>query len=210
MADKLYPTPTIFEFKNTIAKKVKNGIDGHNPKDSRLETLKAEILEQYGVASVDELPVNWSGIAMQAGEEYTDQVYDQEFSKVEKVFNQQNQVSEWAGLLNPYIAVRNLSMSLSGTDFYHHIAFAKAAENYRRGFVKIMNKDMEVNHTPGISYGDYNVGIEMWERIEPFSYQAPKTGELLADQWLSVASLLIWSLGLALIAFAWSPKISTF
>ncbi|MDN5202746.1 DUF3526 domain-containing protein [Fulvivirgaceae bacterium BMA10] len=208
LADKVYPAPSQFEFRNAIKKKVKNGIDGHNPSDERLASLKQKVLDQYGVASIAELPVNWSGIAMQAGEEYTDRVYDQEFSRVEEIFNKQNRLSEWVGFINPYLAVRNLSMSLAGTDFHHHVAFAKAAENYRRAFVKKMNKDMEVNHKPGVAYGDYNVGQDMWASIEPFKYNLPSTSKVLFNQWRSIATLAIWLIGLLLLASVYAPKIS--
>jgi ABC-2 type transport system permease protein len=208
LADKIYPSPSQFEFKNTIKNKVKNGIDGHNPSDVRLASLKQQVLDQYGVKTIKELPVNWSGIAMQAGEEYTDQVYDAEFTKIEAIFKQQNELSEWAGFINPYLAVRNLSMALAGTDFHHHIAFARAAEDYRRAFVKKMNKDMEINHKPGIAYGDYKVGLEMWSSIKPFTYELPAVRGILANQWKSIAALAFWFTGLFLVSSFYAKKIS--
>ena len=99
-------------------------------------------------------------------------------------------------------------MALAGTDFHHHVAFAKAAENYRRGFVKKMNKDMELNHTPGIAYKDYNLGEEMWSSIAPFEYDLPGSKTILFNQWRSISSLIIWLLGLLIIASLYSPKIS--
>ena len=207
LADKLYPTPSQFEFRQVIKEKVKNGIDGHNPSDVRFATLKQEVLDQYGVSTIEELPVNWSGIAMQAGEEYTDQVYDQEFSKIEQIFQQQNRISEWAGFLNPYLAIRNLSMGLAGTDFNHHVLFAREAENYRRAFVKKMNKDMELNHKPGVAYADYGVGKEMWSQIEPFQYRLPGTANILANQWRGIAALVFWLLSLITISAKLSAKI---
>ncbi len=208
LADKIYPTPSQFDFKSTIKEKVANGIDGHNPSDVRLESLKQQVLDQYGVATIQELPVNWSGIAMQAGEEYTDQVYDAEFSRVEHIFKQQNQLSEWVGFLDPFLATRNLSMALSGTDFHHHMTFAKAAENYRRRFVKKMNKDMEVNHKPDMAYRDYKVGEEMWSSIEPFNYDLPNGIDILSLQWRSVLALFGWLFGLFIISMLYAPKIS--
>ena len=208
LADKVYPTPSQFEFTQTIKEKVRNGIDGHNPSDVRLASLREEVLNQYGVKTIEELPVNWSGIAMQAGEEYTDQVYDHEFSKVENIFRDQNRLSEWAGFVNPFLAVRNLSMSLAGTDFHHHVAFAKAAENYRRQFVKIMNKDMELNHKPGIAYGDYNVGREMWASVPPFRYDLPDPVSILSNQWRGLAALSFWLIGLFVLSSKYASKIS--
>ena len=207
LADKIYPSPSLFEFKENVKHKVKNGIDGHNPSDARLASLKEKVLKQYQVESIEQLPVNWSGIAMQAGEEYTDNVYDQEFSKIEATFINQNEISEWASFITPFLAVRNLSMALSGTDFHSHLAFTKAAEQYRRAFVKKMNKDMEVNHKPGVAYGDYKVDREMWSSIEPFHYQLPHVSSILADQWRSVAALCTWLLGLMLFSFYSPPKI---
>ena len=208
LADKIYPTPSQFEFRKTIQNKVKNGIDGHNPRDERLGALKQKVFDQYNVTSIDALPVNWSGIAMQAGEEYTDKVYDHEFTKVEGVFKKQNRLSEWAGFINPYLAIRHLSMAFAGTDFYHHIAFARGAENYRRAFVKRMNKDMELNHKPGVAYGDYNVGKEMWDSIEPFNYQLPNLNSILSAQWRSIVALLMWIVGLFFSASIFSKNIS--
>ncbi len=209
LADKLYPSPSLFEFKERVKHKVKNGIDGHNPSDTRLASLKEEVLNQYGVKTIEELPVNWSGIAMQAGEEYTDNVYDQEFSKIEGTFLNQNEMSEWASFLSPFLAIRNLSMALSGTDFNSHLAFTKAAEKYRRAFVKKMNKDMEVNHKPGVAYGDYKVDREMWASIGPFQYRLPDVMSILGDQWRSISSLGLWLLGLILFSSYTSSRIPT-
>ncbi|MEQ9166935.1 MAG: DUF3526 domain-containing protein [Fulvivirga sp.] len=208
LADKLYPTPSQFDFRNSIQQLVQTGIDGHNPSDVRLASLREEVLKEYGVETIEDLPVNWSGIAMQAGEEYTDQVYDQEFSNIEDIFNRQNGLSEWAGFINPYLAMRYLSMALAGTDYTHHVAFAKAAENYRRAFVKKMNKDMEVNHKPGIAYGNYTVGEEMWASIEPFSYALPSTATILLNQWRGVTALCLWMILLLVISYKLSYKIS--
>ena len=207
LADKVYPTPSQFEFRKTIKDKVKNGIDGHNPSDVRLAALKQQVLDEYGASTIEELPVNWSGIAMQAGEEYTDQVYDQEFSRIEEIFKRQNKLSEWVAFVNPYLAARHLSMALAGTDFHHHVAFARAAENYRRFFVKKMNKDMELNHKPGVAYSDYNVGREFWGSIAPFDYQLPSTATILSVQWRNIAALVFWLVILLSIAYTYARKI---
>ena len=208
LAEKVYPTPSQFEFRTTIKNKVKHGIDGHNPSDERLASLKQQVLDQYGVSTIEALPVNWSGIAMQAGEEYTDQVYDQEFSNIERIFKKQNRLSEWAGFVNPYLAIRHLSMAFAGTDFLHHMAFTRAAENYRRAFVKKMNKDMEVNHKPGVAYSDYNIGKEMWASIDPFQYQLPSIFSILSSQWRSIVAIGCWLILLFSLTFYYAPQIS--
>ncbi len=209
MADKLYPAPSQFDFRNNIKEQVKNGLDGHNPSDVRLNELKQKVLKEYGVETIEELPINWSGIAMQAGEEYTDQVYDAEFAKIEKIFTKQNNTTEWLGFINPYLAIRNLSMALAGTNFYHHTNFARAAESHRRKFVKTMNKDMEVNHKPAIAYSDYKVGEEMWSSTAEFEYDLPSTSSILSRQWRSITALGLWMLVLLALSTIYSNKIPT-
>jgi ABC-2 type transport system permease protein len=208
IGSQIYPTPSKFAFKEVLEQKVKNGIDGHNPSDERLEDLKQSVLNEYGVETIEELPVNWSGIAMQAGEEYSDKVYDTEFKNIEGIFEKQNKVSELGGLINPYLAIRFLSMGLSGTDLLHHTKFAWSAEMHHRKFVKKMNKDMEINHKPGVAYAPYSVGEEMWSSIPPFSYEMPKAGYVLHKNWLSIFSLLIWSVGLGFLSYIIAPKVS--
>lgn len=210
VADKIYPSSSQFDFRNTIAEKVENGIDGHNPSDKRLENLKQEILKKYEVQTIEELPVNWSAISLQAGEEYTDQVYDTEFSKIEQTFRKQNQFSEWVGFINPYIAIRNISMGLSGTDYHHHISFAKAAENYRRDFVKKMNKDMELNQRADMAYDEYSVGSEIWSQIQPFEYELPSTAQVLAIHWKGIAALTFWLTLLIVLSNIYPNKIVKF
>lgn len=207
LADKIYPSPSQFEFRNAIAEKVQNGIDGHNPSDERLENLKQQVLDKYEAETIEELPVNWGAISLQAGEEYTDQVYDMEFSKIEQTFRQQNRLSEWVGFLDPYLAIRNLSMGLAGTDFHHHVTFAKAAEAYRRDFVKKMNKDMELNQKADMDYDDYSVGREVWANIAPFQYDLPDTTDILIFHWRGIAALLFWLTLLTSLSIIYSKKI---
>ncbi|WP_299465202.1 DUF3526 domain-containing protein [uncultured Microscilla sp.] len=198
VADNLYASPAKYEFDNIIKKKVTQGIDGHNPSDQRFEALKKKTLKKYGVDSLSQLPINFSGLAMQTGEEYTDKVYDREFKKVQGVFKAQNRVSEIAGLINPLLAIRHISMGLAGTDYHHHVQFATEAENYRRKMVKMANKDMMVNHKPGIAYRDYNVGRSFWEKLPPFQYQMASLSQVLGQNLWGVGALLFWLVGCCL------------
>jgi hypothetical protein len=70
-----------------------------------------------------------------------------------------------------------------------------------------MNKDMEINHKPGIAYGDYKLGKEMWGSIEPFDYQLPDPYTILISQKRSLGAILTWLFGLFLIASFYAPKI---
>jgi len=49
---------------------------GHNASDARAKALLQTTLQRYGVSDKAALPINFTGIAMQAGEKYGNQVFD--------------------------------------------------------------------------------------------------------------------------------------
>ena len=75
------------------------GIDGHNPSDQRRLKLEKETLEKYGKESLDELidtykmdkTVNFSGIVLQADEEYGNKVWDKHFGEVYSILKRQKE-----------------------------------------------------------------------------------------------------------------------
>jgi ABC-2 type transport system permease protein len=101
--------------------------------------------------------------------------------------------SEWdsrLSLLNPFMAMRNLSMALASTDFRTQLEFQRQAEEYRRQFVQAMNRD-QILHS---RYGDwdYKVGREKWESIPDFRFREAGLGEVLGNNRLEILSLGLW------------------
>jgi ABC-2 type transport system permease protein len=110
-------------------------------------------------------------------------------------YERQNRLHEAAGLFAPLLALRSLSMALSGTDFDHHRHFATAAEGYRRSLVKAMNDDMTLNaDTAGFAY---SAGPELWASLERFTYQPPATGWVVQRRGIALVVLLLWVFGAA-------------
>jgi ABC-2 type transport system permease protein len=192
LSKRLYPTPSSFEFHERIYGEKERGVDGHNPEDKRLAELKTNVLRQYGVTKLEDLPVNFEGIALQAGEEYTSSLFDQHYGSLWDAFERQNQMHQVAGALAPLLAMRSLSMGLAGTDFAQHRHFAEAAEQYRRRLVKMMNDDLTAKSKTGdFSYfGDERV----WAQVPEFEYHAPSVGWVLKRQVWSIAVLALWFL----------------
>lgn len=90
VAKKLYPTKSTLEFQSAVARDLRDGIDGHDPDDQRGEELKQKLLKQYNVKSVAELPVNFDGVALQAGEEYGSRVYEHHYGELWRAYHKQN------------------------------------------------------------------------------------------------------------------------
>lgn len=203
---RLHPTPSAFEFASLIDKDIRNGLDGHNPADRRSEELRARVLAQYGVSRVEDLPVNFDGIALQGSEEYGNLVFDKHYSELWSAFGRQNDVYQSASIFAPMLAVRSFSMGMAGTDFEQHLDFQRAAEDYRRMFVKMMNDDMTVNSKTN-SWGTYLKGRELWQQVPDFNYTAPGAGWALSNHLWSVAMLALWFVAAAAAAIFSTKRI---
>ena len=82
LTESLTPLPTRFELNSNMKEDRSKGIDGHNPSDERRSQLEKETLLKYNVDSLSQLPINFSGILLQADEEYGNKVWDKHFGHV--------------------------------------------------------------------------------------------------------------------------------
>lgn len=190
MSERLYPVPTSTAFWKGVNEEMKNGVDGHNPADKRAEELKARVLNQYGVQKVEDLPVNFAGISMQAGEEHGNEVFDTHYGKLWETYTRQERIHKGGAIVAPLLAVRSLSMGLAGTDFAQHRDFATAAEGYRRMLNKMMNDDF--THNAGKADFGYFADASLWSKVPDFEYTAPETAWVLKNQLASIITLCFW------------------
>jgi ABC-2 type transport system permease protein len=194
----LYTTPTKAQMDADVHEEVAKGIDGHGSgQDERTEALKQELLEKYKVSSVEELPVNFDGIRMAAGEEHSTRVFQEHHDELTGIFRKQNRISEYAGFLNPYLAVRHLSMGMAGSDFNHYVHFQKEAEQYRYNLAQGLNHIQATR----LRYGDKEtrLGSDTWREFQPFVYETPQASWTLRNHFVSVIALFMW---LAMVCLA--------
>jgi ABC-2 type transport system permease protein len=190
LARRAVPTPSALEFAAAIRHDIKGGLDGHDPEDRRLERLKKELLLKYGADSVEDLPINFQGVALQASEEYGNSVFDRHYGSLWAAFEWQDALRKGLGLVFPTLAIRELSMALAGTDNAQARDFADAAEAHRREIVRALNRDLEVN---GADLGFmYQAGPEVWRSMPHFRYRPPDLGTTLFLQGYAWLSLLLW------------------
>ncbi|WP_396201730.1 ABC transporter permease [Gemmatimonas sp.] len=203
-ARRIYPTPSSFQFAANVAADASKGLDGHNPEDIRRKAVEAKALAEYRAISLDALPVNFDAIAMQASEEYGNQVYDKHFGALYDTYRSQNAMAQLGGLAAPLLAVRSLSMGLAGTDIEQHRDFAVKAEAYRRGLVKWSNDYFRDNTRTG--EWDWKAPPELWAKYPPFHYEAPSLRAMIAPQLKAIVALGAW-LVLAMVALLWAPNL---
>jgi ABC-2 type transport system permease protein len=185
----LHPTPSAFDFALGVERDTEKGLDGHSSSGQRLDELKRRTLRKYGVKTVEELPVNFSGIQLSEADEYGYQVYDKHYDALFAAYERQNATYQTGAVAAPMLAVQSVSMGLAGTDFAQHRDFTARAEEYRRSIQKLAS-DAIINNS---RTGDYYVaGGELWGRVPPFEYDAPGLGWVLGNHWRSLLLLALW------------------
>ena len=108
--EKAFPLPSRQNFKLIMKEDRSKGIDGHDPSDQRREQLKNKYLAEYNVDSLNQLPINFDGIVMQADEEYGNLVWDKHFGNNYFILKKQKRLYQLSGLFNPFSSLQNLSM----------------------------------------------------------------------------------------------------
>lgn len=193
----LYPTPSAQEFSTALAADRQSGLDGVDY-DDFLEARKTELLAEYGVDTVEQLPINYAGWRLNLSEEYANQFFDLHYSRLWDRFETQDRFRQWIGFVAPLLAVRSLSSALSGTDFGHFRHFAEHAEEYRRKFIIFLNDDMR-DHAGEQNFA-YTQDKELWAEMPAFDYATPDARWALSGQAAALSALLC----LFLLAAAWA------
>jgi ABC-2 type transport system permease protein len=201
LAQKIYPSVSSSEFWENASRDIREGIDGHDPQNKRTEEAKQQLLKQYGVEKVEDLPINFSGWSLNQGEEYAAKVYDKHYSALWQSFENQNRFYNLSSVFAPLSAVKSVSMSMAGTDFAHHRHFATEAEQYRRVINRILNEDYMNNSRTGDT--NYTANEKLWSSMPQFQYELPDTAWAVRTQVLPIVMLLLWTIfSVALAIFA--------
>jgi ABC-2 type transport system permease protein len=171
--------------------------------ERRLQERRQELMRRYNATTMDAVPVNFSGISLQEGEEHGNEVFDKHFGRLFETYARQNRVQQWAGVVAPLLPMRTLSMSLAGTDFSHHREFVDAAETHRRMMQRVLNGDIADHARPGEVY---LAGDELWNRIPDFAYEAPSLSWALGQNTLSLGLMGAWLVAAVVFATTATPR----
>jgi ABC-2 type transport system permease protein len=198
VSEKKYPTPLNDTFLKKISDDVAvNGINVHGGKNAKMEKLEKEWKAKYGVDSVQQLPINWLGVTLQADEDTNNLIFDRHYDTLYAIYNAHLQTHKTAGLLSPFLPARLSSMSLAATDLSSSLHFYDATETYRKKFINILNNRLRDNSR----YGGRDTGrTDLWKTLPRFEYQPPllqqrwkesRAGFLFVLLWLVIAATLM-------------------
>ncbi|WP_291202750.1 DUF3526 domain-containing protein [Hyphomonas sp.] len=175
--------------------------DGHNAADPAFEQLKTNLLLQYGVASIEDLPVNFRGVVAQTAEADLTAVLNR-FAE-ERMATEIHQVSllRSFGWISPTLALREASMTSAGTGVEAHHKFLRDAEAVRFDFVQGLNRV----HAEQLAYADdinrssdpeaerrTRVSSENWKALEDFDFVPPPSGARVEGALTPLGKLGAW------------------
>lgn len=208
----LYPSPSKVEFESRIeAELIKQG-DSHDPNDAHFKKLKDSILKVYNVDSTHKLPFNYSGFVMREGEKLSANTFMHHQKKLVADFKKQQRVVSNSAIINPYIAIKTISMSLSGTDYDAFEHFQNQTEKFRYNLAQNMNElQMKFISNKIKNSSDKNARIskENWAQMPDFHHLFPSLPEVLKNSFHSIISLLIWFIGLITAIKLFSHRIKS-
>ena len=199
-ADAFLPLPGRDAFEAAMREDREMGLDGHNPRDERRLEIEQKVLEEYGVDAREELPINLSGVLMQADEDYGNKVWDEHFGDLEDQLLRQSAFAGAFSFANPLQATDRISMAIAGTDLNSHLEFLQQAETHRRAFVKALNDEDAFG---GAKTGErgWKADAEFYAAFESFQLEPRTLRETLAGQSKELIALAFWGLALMGLLF---------
>ncbi|MDJ1484125.1 DUF3526 domain-containing protein [Cytophagaceae bacterium YF14B1] len=195
----LYPSPSKVEFDTAVEHELLAQGDSHNPNDPHFKVLKDSLLQAYGVDSTHKLPFNYGGYVMREGERLSAETYKRHQAKLVAIYQKQQNVVRLTALCNPFMAIKNLSMALSGTDYATYHDFENQAEAYRYKLAQTMNElqiKLISNTTKGSSGKQAIINRKHWAEFPDFSHHFPAFILVFQQEKLAIFSLIIWISGL--------------
>jgi len=195
IGNSLYPTPSKLSFQVAIEKEVLKKGDSHNPDDPYFNKLRDSVLAVHKVDDVTKLPFNYGGFVMREGEKTSAQLYKKHQDSLIVIYEKQNNISGYTALVNPFVAIKNISMAFTGTNFKSYVDFQNQAEAYRYQLAQEMN-ELQMKYIGAkvkSSEGKVNiVAHEHWKEFPDFKHYMPSFTSSLKDGFIGIFSLLMW------------------
>lgn len=168
---------------------IREGTDGRSSLEKFNADLEAQLLQEYGVTELQDLPIDLNAARLLAAEEFTNSIDDHAQWQIANVHRKQSRFLDWFELASPYLAIRSVSSSFAGTDRQHYAAFLASTERYRRVLVKMMNTAEMKGERPGPTKDSAR---RFWNQVPEFQQSFPSLGNVsYAKRW-PIGLLVAW------------------
>lgn len=202
-ASSAMPAPGKIETDLRMQAELREVGDGHNAGAPQFQQLRANLLIQYDVERVEDLPVNFRGVVSEVAEADVTEVMNRFAEERMDLETRQARFAESFGWLSPVVAVSAGSRALSGTDLATHHRFLREAEDVRFDFVQGLNRV----HVEQLAYNDdidrsineeanrrTRMSAENWNVLDEFSFRPAAADERLARAGAPLGMLSAWLL----------------
>jgi ABC-2 type transport system permease protein len=203
--------PTRAAFEAEVERQTRALGDSHNPDDPNFAAFKARTMAAAGVSRVEDLPVNYNGIVMIEGERLTTEAYRGMRDALAAARRGHERTATAAAAVSPYLAMRLVSMALSGVDVGAMEAFERQAEDYRYALVQYLNRLhaesmtlAEDRYVRGGAEGEApsrkRIDAAHWQEAPEFVFRPPTLAEDVGASAGALAVFALWvvAAGLAL------------
>lgn len=202
LAGSVYPIPSKIAFESAIEEDILKEGDSHNPDDAHYKNLKDSVLKANNADSVQQLNFNYGGFQMKESERVSAEIYNRHLQQLNATYQRQNKLLGYTAFFNPYIGIKQISMSLSNTDFDTYANFQQQAEDYRYALAQEMN-DLQIKLIPNKKLADtakaYSIDKKNWAAFKDFTYQRPALSTTLQNELTVLLSLLFWVTAIILL-----------
>lgn len=204
LANTAVALPTRFENAIHVEREYRALGDAHDPDDPHFAAFRERVLDEYGVARVEDLPVNYKGLVAIESERASSELFnryaDAAFDRQER----QNRIVDGFAWLSPTLALRRLSMTAAGTDLAGFRRFLEQGEDYRYQLVQRLNR----LQAEALTYADdtdpekeNRISHAHWQAFPEFRYEVAPVSETVRRAIPAGTVLLLWMAALA--ALVW-------
>jgi len=195
------PLKSKVQYDLEVARAIRDQGDGHNASDPNFDQLRAQLLAQYEVDDVEQLPINFRGVVAETAEanltvllnRFADERHEQERIQL--------QIANWLSVFSPLLTVKSFSAIVAGTDLRQHHQFLRDAEAARFDIVQKLNHmhahqlsyDDDINRsTDAQSEQRARIGAENWRMLEDFSWTPTDATTRVIDSASQLLLLALW------------------
>ncbi len=214
-ADASQPLTSKVQNELEITRVLRDAGDSHNASDPAFAKMRTELMNQYGVDTLEELPINFRGfLADKAERDLTDVLNGFADQRIEQELAQAKTASTFSWL-SPYVALKSFSIATASTDLKRYHQFLRDAEAARFAFVAGLNQV----HTNDLSYADdinrnkdeasgqrARVDAHHWQMLDDFKWTPKSSTERLANGLPYLAAMLLWALVAAFLGLMGSSR----
>lgn len=193
VSERMYPTPSAYEFTEDIENETLQGsYEGVAHWQELNKKAENNLMAEYKVNSVDSLPVNVFGYALQMLEEEGHAAYERNYKRVDSLFVKQNSIHTYLSVLSPFTNMRFISMGIAGSDVGEYFHFIDFSERYRRNMMGILNEDIMEHQSHEHKSLDYKGGQDLWQKVPDYSYEPRTFATRFSGYVFNLLMLTIW------------------